>query len=271
MGKTIAPLPRNPPYRKHPHARGEDRPPAKSLTWPKETPPRTWGRLPASRYWTFEKGNTPTHVGKTNASWRLAFSDEKHPHARGEDTHKDLMKAWKKETPPRTWGRPKLGAFFLVSKGNTPTHVGKTFRQIDLSLRLEKHPHARGEDFVRVPSRCFVTETPPRTWGRLKSAAYSAVKDGNTPTHVGKTFLPQGEVKVGKKHPHARGEDKTKISARGRRAETPPRTWGRPAASHALITGRGNTPTHVGKTMCLNHTKLRTQETPPRTWGRLPW
>ena len=70
--------------------------------------------------------------------------------------------------------------------------------------------------------------------------------------------------------------------------ETPPRTWGRPAADATLYVNQGNTPTHVGKTLqkCKKlitgrkhpHARgedvspsfvcLGSAETPPRTWGR---
>ena len=50
-------------------------------------------------------------------------------------------------------------------------------------------------------------ETPPRTWGRLKTNDIMAVKYRNTPTHVGKTPTEGIPACAGRKHPHARGED----------------------------------------------------------------
>jgi len=71
--------------------------------------------------------------------------------------------------------------------------------------------------------------------------------------------------------------------------ETPPRAWGRPAATANLWCRLRNTPTGVGKTLCLctrlqmmeKHPHGRGEdlkayqayllliETPPRAWGRL--
>ncbi len=114
-----------------------------------ETPPRTWGRrqLIAARSSDSRNtpthmgktehaavpgitrdGNTPTHMGKTPRLWRCT-SDEKHPHAHGEDCA-DLEYA---------------------------------------QNRHRKHPHARGEDGISSASVMVTMETPPRTWGRHDS------------------------------------------------------------------------------------------------------
>ena len=71
--------------RKHPHARGEDRPRAILLVRSRETPPRTWGRLSVLALEVCRLGNTPTHVGKTSLTCTYPTSAQKHPHARGED------------------------------------------------------------------------------------------------------------------------------------------------------------------------------------------
>ena len=73
-------------------------------------------------------------------------------------------------------------------------------------------------------------------------------KEGNTPTHVGKTRCEERVIPPPQKHPHARGEDVWKEHPSNPRQETPPRTWGRPAMGTLLADPVGNTPTHVGKT-----------------------
>ncbi len=52
-----------------------------------ETPPRMWGRHKCLVNIGGIKGNTPTHVGKTSPTYRSELSNEKHPHACGEDTN----------------------------------------------------------------------------------------------------------------------------------------------------------------------------------------
>ena len=194
--------------RKHPHARGEDKHTRSTLRLKVETPPRTWGRqfvLPDQPEGT---GNTPTHVGKTPLIRLSRTPIGKHPHARGEDSPSLPAARQKKETPPRTWGRPASAATHGDTSGNTPTHVGKTAWENAEMPPCWKHPHARGEDvcYIRLPVRLF--ETPPRTWGRPEGAAAGVAALGNTPTHVGKTVCNGASVGTSEKHPHARGEDR---------------------------------------------------------------
>ena len=103
-------------------------------------------------------------------------------------------------------------------------------------------------------------ETPPRTWGRLDRLSAGENRARNTPTHVGKTAMNTISTSSTKKHPHARGEDTRKVNPGIEMQETPPRTWGRLSPRSAMILGKRNTPTHVGKTqggyhMCTEHEK----------------
>ncbi len=131
----------------------------------------------------------------------------KHPHARGEDLHVHINFQHYSETPPRTWGRLARSYKFSALFRNTPTHVGKTFLENFVNHASWKHPHARGEDSVRVVPDTLDTETPPRTWGRLVASTRSSKIFRNTPTHVGKTFEHTSFSFTRWKHPHARGED----------------------------------------------------------------
>ena len=151
----------------------------------------------------------------------------KHPHARGEDSFPASGRPQRRETPPRTWGRPVQGEGRAPICGNTPTHVGKTlFRPQDVP-REEKHPHARGEDVSDGTTRGQYRETPPRTWGRHTHQMALRMKERNTPTHVGKTSAGRPAAYRRWKHPHARGEDSLYTSSGEGSLETPPRTWGR--------------------------------------------
>ena len=200
-------------------------------------------------------GNTPTHVGKTPDYWKVAYLRGKHPHARGEDTRKPDVAAYAGETPPRTWGRLHRYEAGDHDWGNTPTHVGKTGYHRRAEKAGKKHPHARGEDAGMPASRTARIETPPRTWGRLPSCLIILRYIRNTPTHVGKTERRNRDQKRGWKHPHARGEDKSTHPTTSPLSETPPRTWGRRYAAGIPSRRRGNTPTHVGKTL-LRHPDL---------------
>ena len=172
--------------------------------------------------------NTPTHVGKTAHSPPRHQDGEKHPHARGEDGFLLDGLALPEETPPRTWGRPDRHWLQWENFGNTPTHVGKTEAARLQSFPDKKHPHARGEDSSFFDFFLLLSETPPRTWGRLFAKLFRQTLCGNTPTHVGKTAGRRPAWTTGRKHPHARGED--------------------PPLESLFITSKRNTPTHVGKT-----------------------
>ena len=126
VGKTACQRLRRQPYQKHPHARGEDGFPEVLRDLGAETPPRTWGRRGARPRRHPCRGNTPTHVGKTDTAPPQRAQARKHPHARGEDSY--WMGAYfpHLETPPRTWGRLHKAGNFPRRVRNTPTHVGKT-------------------------------------------------------------------------------------------------------------------------------------------------
>ena len=147
-------------------------------------------------------------MGKTNNKLLLRSPPEKHPHVRGEDSSLAFTECKNLETPPRAWGRPLPTLDQGKQKGNTPTCVGKTATGETPSASNRKHPHVRGEDSTKI-SCCFsVRETPPRAWGRRGGAINQNVNVRNTPTCVGKTFLPGEHFGVFRKHPHVRGEDK---------------------------------------------------------------
>ena len=152
---------------KHPHERGED--PAYPIRRAcfSETPPRAWGRLLAQQLQRAVGGNTPTSVGKTRSPPGGRASLWKHPHERGEDRMGNVKNDGNMETPPRAWGRLDDTAEAAGPVRNTPTSVGKTTIFPRMPGHRRKHPHERGEDFSPYASPYWVTETPPRAWGRL--------------------------------------------------------------------------------------------------------
>src|SRR5690606_7269087 len=192
-----------------------------------ETPPRTWGRHHSVRSPQLKHGNTPTDVGKTIWHSTACIESRKHPHGRGEDPTIEARGYRRRETPPRTWGRPFSSLDGCILRRNTPTDVGKTQRRAHAATSVWKHPHGRGEDSSRAHSRCSTGETPPRTWGRPRLRRINRTAVGNTPTDVGKTRMPGAVRSRQRKHPHGRGEDVNALRGSTSTEETPPRTWGR--------------------------------------------
>ena len=153
-----------------------------------ETPPRAWGRPRMTPAPDQHSRNTPTCVGKTWCTPATQCAQWKHPHVRGEDCILPGPRPKSAETPPRAWGRQVFISAPELEMGNTPTCVGKTNGSISLYRAKGKHPHVRGEDSLTVRLRSPMTETPPRSWGRLFRGAVPIVDDRNTPTCVGKTL-----------------------------------------------------------------------------------
>ena len=133
-----------------------------------ETPPHAWGRLfPFFPFGPYDR-NTPTCVGKTfigNPLWVCGI-----------------------ETPPHAWGRLREHLHVALGLGNTPTCVGKTVLALIFPVSLVKHPHMRGEDCSPCRARPRSAETPPHAWGRPCLGKIDAIRNGNTPTCVGKTL-----------------------------------------------------------------------------------
>ncbi len=194
VGKTVWLRWQRPDKQKHPHGRGKDF----GMTGPElcqaETPPRAWGRpghqLGPLHLWR----NTPTGVGKTQASLGQGSFQWKHPHGRGEDVPTPSFTPMMMETPPRAWGRLYVLRPSIDSDRNTPTGVGKTPPTMRASGLRRKHPHGRGEDIATSSGDFILSETPPRAWGRPAPRA------------------PQSTA--GRKHPHGRGEDLSSFLSR---------------------------------------------------------
>ena len=152
--------------RKHLHGRGEDAVSELITACRRETPPRTWRRLPTFLFALFTFRNTSTDVEKTSVRKLELVVARKHLHGRGEDCARRETSALTTETPPRTWRRlpirhrPKIrrrNTSTDVEKtrnwnrrsrfqGNTSTDVEKTKKIRSLCDQLQKHLHGRGED-----------------------------------------------------------------------------------------------------------------------------
>ena len=139
VGKTNGSCLRRGITRKHPHARGEDRDVRRGSSPRQETPPRTWGRQPVRQGGAVHRGNTPTHVGKTLRGSPRREVEEKHPHARGEDT----------------WN---LLAFFLLTFNK---ELGRHLNQ-----KLKIFPFGRNTGLQAKKSNSSVDESlsPQCTW-----------------------------------------------------------------------------------------------------------
>ena len=152
-------------------------------------------------------GTTPTGVGKRSSRRPRSRGRRKHPHGRGEEDARRAELGYRRETPPRAWGRVQRLEMSLIRVGNTPTGVGKRGARLLPVSQLQKHPHGRGEEFLTDRPRQIEDETPPRAWGRGIDSASNYPRVRNTPTGVGKRPCAKGNQRVCRKHPHGRGEE----------------------------------------------------------------
>ena len=165
------------------------------------------------------------------------------------------------------WGRLAKSRPCNCAVRNTPTRVGKTLLHEHEKCKVQKHPHACGEDICISSPLIRGTETPPRVWGRLYHQGPSSSRTGNTPTRVGKTTSRREDNLNTEKHPHACGEDPPweQVDDIGR--ETPPRVWGRRRSRHQNLRTSRNTHACGEDPVDINNHAMDA-ETPPRVWGR---
>ncbi len=126
VGKTGADAWQRWPAAVHPHACGED-----SRFWHLRScndgsPPRVWGRRVGDRAEIETLRFTPTRVGKTSLGEQHFRASTVHPHACGEDTADPPDQQAAHGSPPRVWGRRRVGGKRHGWWRFTPTRVGKT-------------------------------------------------------------------------------------------------------------------------------------------------
>ena len=105
-------------------------------------------------------------MGKAAVPARIQLLPKKHPHGRGESLRLRRLIIFKRETPPRAWGKPVNRGISRKINRNTPTGVGKALSSIIRQALYKKHPHGRGESIVGLWGNVWEMETPPRAWGK---------------------------------------------------------------------------------------------------------
>ena len=191
------------------------------------SPPRVWGKrgsglraVVASRFTPTRVGKTidhlpfndrirftPTRVGKTAGlrDWRFDFAV--HPHACGENGH-------------RQWAAGGSGRF-------TPTRVGKTIILKRKKPPATVHPHACGENDGVFAAILIEAGSPPRVWGKLRHGHQVRLVLRFTPTRVGKTWRQPVQLVRPAVHPHACGENFLNVRTGKTFCGSPPRVWGK--------------------------------------------
>ena len=89
-----------------------------------------------------------------------------HPHVCGEKNSSFLPDGAVDGTPPRVWGKAINKGVSARGGGNTPTCVGKRFRDELHALSVPEHPHVCGEKSSCQRGQFVQVGTPPRVWGK---------------------------------------------------------------------------------------------------------
>ncbi len=151
------------------------------------------------------------------------------------------------------------------------------------------HPHACGENW-RCGSGCAnASGSPPRVWGKLTIPTQATPAGRFTPTRVGKTRWRVLSFRGRPVHPHACGENNTKVRGKLKATGSPPRVWGKLLRGIVAASYDRFTPTRVGKTLWRissisratvhphacgenrvdGHAHAHRAGSPPRVWGKL--
>ena len=157
-------------------------------------------------------GITPAHAGKTVSFPAITSIVENHPRACGENGKSLERFRISRGSPPRMRGKliPEL-AFNLAGR-ITPAHAGKTRRSAYGGVLREDHPRACGENIFSHPPRLPSQGSPPRMRGKPTPCEVSAVSNGITPAHAGKTRRSPLRAFPARDHPRACGENGSSAS-----------------------------------------------------------
>ena len=190
--------------------------------------PRGWGEraqlLPRIR-----SGRTiPTRVGRTDTSDGRVANLSDHPHAGGEN---------------------EIGLWGVTAKdGPSPRGWGEHSRLLNPPPDFPDHPHAGGENEVHRAGAHERAGPSPRGWGELRQRDHPGVLDRTIPTRVGRTPTGCPAAPGGTDHPHAGGENQSKVGAQRASLGPSPRGWGEHGPALRPETGERTIPTRVGRT-----------------------
>mgnify|MGYP000922526296 CR=1 FL=1 len=210
----------------HPHARGDNGALAVVEARRLGSPPRPWGQfigvLQMHRMVRF----TPTPVGTIRARGRHMRSPTVHPHARGDNSPPLMRGSRPYGSPPRPWGQCFGRIALGFGRRFTPTPVGTMGKIGVFSFSDTVHPHARGDNAMRLFDSIRGFGSPPRPWGQCAMRSFMIIEPRFTPTPVGTMATTPPRASRWAVHPHARGDNALERGIDRRGDGSPPRPWG---------------------------------------------
>ncbi len=212
------------------------------------TPPRMWGQHHRPAAQNQQLRNTPTYVGTTRAQNKISPVGKEHPHVCGDNGRSPHRPFVGIGTPPRMWGQLHAPAHSVGDRRNTPTYVGTTRGERNISVESQEHPHVCGDN----------VDPGPGGWRGVR----------NTPTYVGTTPPSSASPAAVTEHPHVCGDNKCASAFITAIFGTPPRMWGQLLQQRRWNVCERNTPTYVGTTAVVQRLVMLDKGTPPRMWGQ---
>ena len=97
--------------------------------------------------------------------------------------------------------------------------------QIFNELRIEDHLHIRGEYFLALQDKSFLSGSPPHTWRIPKSWAGKVITGRITSTYVENTEHLKDVPSERQDHLHIRGEYLAALYSSVFGSGSPPHTW----------------------------------------------
>ena len=191
----------------HPHAGGENMAFVSEQQRRYGSPPRGWGKPSRQR----------------SEPLRLPV----HPHAGGENLREKDAAGGHIGSPPRGWGKLRRRCLAVMDRRFTPTRVGKTPPGCPDSALPAVHPHAGGENPLRMALRAMIAGSPPRGWGKLLPISRPGPGETVHPHAGGENSRRSATNSVSTVHPHAGGENSTGKKRKKPVGGSPPRGWGK--------------------------------------------
>ncbi len=146
-------------------------------------------------------------MGRTFLGGCCERAETDHPHARGENRKYDRRFYMIAGPSPRAWGERSPPPPPWSGIRTIPTRVGRTTPPSETPEKSTDHPHARGENLLRIlffGPRCGPS---PRAWGEPRAPSISLRYLRTIPTRVGRTRRTTSSAARPADHPHARGEN----------------------------------------------------------------
>ncbi len=246
----------------HPHAGGENRGNSRPRSSSNGPSPRGWGERWRGDWRSGFERTIPTRVGRTCGSHRESKHDADHPHAGGENRGSSAPRTRTDGPSPRGWGERTWRRGRCWRSRTIPTRVGRTRTGVRSPTSASDHPHAGGENWFCIWTRCRNIGPSPRGWGELEDPELGLHDRRTIPTRVGRTCRRRAVVRHSPDHPHAGGENPRASSWPFLSRGPSPRGWGELQVHPAAAAVERTIPTRVGRTVAFVPSSLPSTDHP---------